>query len=114
MAALALAAACTLLGAASRRPPILEVVYDGYEGPGKGKHIVLVSGDEEYRSEEAVVAAGQDPRQAPTAFNVPCCCRRSGHPARSTQTTQTSAWRRHQDGRPDDLFSRSRSCRTSR
>jgi hypothetical protein len=28
------------------------VVYPGAEGPGKGKHIVLVSGDEEYRSEE--------------------------------------------------------------
>ena len=26
----------------------------GREGPGKGKHIVLVSGDEEYRSEEAL------------------------------------------------------------
>src|SRR5947209_5805042 len=30
------------------------VVYEGTEGPGKGKHIVLVSGDEEYRSEEAL------------------------------------------------------------
>jgi len=30
------------------------VVYEGGEGPGKGKHIVLVSGDEEYRSEEAL------------------------------------------------------------
>ena len=30
------------------------VVYDGYEGPGEGKHIVFVSGDEEYRSEEAL------------------------------------------------------------
>ncbi|HEV3080887.1 MAG TPA: ThuA domain-containing protein [Gemmataceae bacterium] len=30
------------------------VVYDGFTGPGKGKHIVLVSGDEEYRSEEAL------------------------------------------------------------
>lgn len=30
------------------------VVYDGAEGPGNGKHIVLVSGDEEYRSEEAL------------------------------------------------------------
>jgi type 1 glutamine amidotransferase len=30
------------------------VVYDGFAGPGKGKHIVLVSGDEEYRSEEAL------------------------------------------------------------
>jgi type 1 glutamine amidotransferase len=30
------------------------VVYEGGEGPGKGKHIVLISGDEEYRSEEAL------------------------------------------------------------
>jgi len=30
------------------------VVYEGREGPGMGKHIVLVSGDEEYRSEEAL------------------------------------------------------------
>jgi type 1 glutamine amidotransferase len=30
------------------------VVYEGKEGPGKGKHIVLISGDEEYRSEEAL------------------------------------------------------------
>jgi type 1 glutamine amidotransferase len=29
------------------------VVYEG-DGPGKGKHIVLVSGDEEYRSEETL------------------------------------------------------------
>lgn len=28
--------------------------FEGDEGPGKGKHIVLVSGDEEYRSEEAL------------------------------------------------------------
>jgi hypothetical protein len=28
------------------------VVYEGGDGPGKGKHIVLISGDEEYRSEE--------------------------------------------------------------
>ena len=34
----------------------LYVVYEGDEGPGKGKHIVLVSGDEEYRSEEALPA----------------------------------------------------------
>jgi hypothetical protein len=27
---------------------------EGKEGPGKGKHIVLISGDEEYRSEEAL------------------------------------------------------------
>lgn len=30
------------------------VLYEGKQGPGKGKHIVLVSGDEEYRSEEGV------------------------------------------------------------
>jgi hypothetical protein len=30
------------------------VVYEGGDGPGKGKHIVLVSGDEEYRSEETL------------------------------------------------------------
>src|SRR5262245_17905675 len=30
------------------------VVYKGGDGPGKGKHVVLVSGDEEYRSEEAL------------------------------------------------------------
>lgn len=32
------------------------VTYAGGEGPGKGKHIVLLSGDEEYRSEEALPA----------------------------------------------------------
>ncbi len=35
------------------------VRYDGSDGPGKGKHIVLVSGDEEYRSEEALPMLGQ-------------------------------------------------------
>ena len=28
------------------------VVYEGKDGPGKGKHIVFVTGDDEYRSEE--------------------------------------------------------------
>jgi type 1 glutamine amidotransferase len=35
------------------------VVYEGTSGPGKGKHIVLVSGDEEYRSEEALPQLGK-------------------------------------------------------
>jgi hypothetical protein len=35
-------------------PPGPWLVLEGTEGPGKGKHIVLVSGDEEYRSEEAL------------------------------------------------------------
>jgi len=30
------------------------LVFEGRRGPGQGKHIVLVSGDEEYRSEEAL------------------------------------------------------------
>src|SRR4051794_7677418 len=30
------------------------VVFDGAEGPGRGKQVVLISGDEEYRSEEAL------------------------------------------------------------
>ncbi len=35
------------------------VVYQGREGEGKGKHIVLISGDEEYRSEEALPQLGK-------------------------------------------------------
>jgi type 1 glutamine amidotransferase len=35
------------------------VVYDGFDGPGKGKHIVLVSGDEEYRTEEGFPQMGK-------------------------------------------------------
>jgi len=30
------------------------VVYEGEKGPGKGKHIVFLAGDEEYRSEEGL------------------------------------------------------------
>jgi len=30
------------------------LVFEGGDGPGKGKHIVLISGDQEYRSEEAI------------------------------------------------------------
>ena len=35
------------------------VVYEGGDGPGKGKHIVLVAGDDEYRSEEACPMLGK-------------------------------------------------------
>jgi hypothetical protein len=35
------------------------VTFDGFEGPGKGKHIVLISGDKEYRSEEALPQLGK-------------------------------------------------------
>lgn len=30
------------------------VVYEGQKGPGKGKHLVFLTGDEEYRSEEGL------------------------------------------------------------
>jgi hypothetical protein len=44
------------LGAFSHRAHAAEagIVFEGDAGPGKGKHIVLVSGDEEYRSEQAL------------------------------------------------------------
>ena len=35
------------------------VVYEGKEGPGKGKHIVLIAGDDEYRSEELIPQMGK-------------------------------------------------------
>lgn len=44
-------------------PPALRaadhVVYAGGEGPGAGKHVVLLAGDEEYRSEEAMPMLAQ-------------------------------------------------------
>ncbi|MBI2826602.1 MAG: ThuA domain-containing protein [Planctomycetia bacterium] len=48
----ALSLATTLVGVAAADDRW--VVFPGGEGPGKGKHIVLVSGDEEYRSEEGL------------------------------------------------------------
>jgi type 1 glutamine amidotransferase len=35
------------------------VVYEGREGAGKGKHVVLIAGDEEYRSEEMLPQLGK-------------------------------------------------------
>lgn len=35
------------------------LVFEGKEGPGKGKHVVLISGDEEYRSEESLPMLGK-------------------------------------------------------
>ena len=35
------------------------LVFEGKKGPGKGKHVVLVSGDEEYRSEETMPMLGK-------------------------------------------------------
>ncbi len=35
------------------------LTYSGQSGPGVGKRIILISGDEEYRSEEAMPMLGQ-------------------------------------------------------
>jgi len=35
------------------------ITYEGKDGPGKGKHIVLIAGDEEYRSEEGLPMLGK-------------------------------------------------------
>jgi hypothetical protein len=50
----ALAAALVLLVSHFATAAEPSVHFQGGEGPGKGKHIVLISGDEEYRSEEAL------------------------------------------------------------
>ena len=46
---LSLATAATVATAAP-------LVYQGTDGPGKGKHIVFLAGDHEYRSEESLPA----------------------------------------------------------
>src|SRR3954451_12961629 len=43
-----------LFCAVTARAQQLSVTYEGKDGPGKGKHIVFLSGDEEYRSEEGL------------------------------------------------------------
>lgn len=45
---------CTTIPGLARGAEPEWVTYEGKEGAGKGKHVVLVSGDEEYRSEEAL------------------------------------------------------------
>jgi hypothetical protein len=43
-----------LLAPCARAADEAWITFPGGEGPGKGKHVVLVSGDDEYRSEEAL------------------------------------------------------------
>src|ERR1700742_4161418 len=50
----ALLAAASLWSFTAARAADPWIVIEGQSGPGKGKHVVLVSGDEEYRSEEAL------------------------------------------------------------
>ena len=56
LARIAFVTACILLNSSgpSRADDSTSLVIEGGVGPGNGKHIVLVSGDEEYRSEEAL------------------------------------------------------------
>lgn len=42
---------CLLAGQVMAEPGL---VFQGGQGPGKGKHIVLLAGDEEYRSEDSI------------------------------------------------------------
>ncbi len=51
--------ALTLLAPTQAGDSPLWVTYAGGDGPGKGKQVVLVSGDEEYRSEEALPQLGK-------------------------------------------------------
>ena len=51
----ALVGSLALSGSAVAQNPHL-VVYEGSRGPGAGKHIVLLAGDHEYRSEESLPA----------------------------------------------------------
>ena len=51
LAALAVALLCVAAGRPDDQPWL---VFEGAGGPGKGKRIVLLSGDEEYRSEETM------------------------------------------------------------
>ncbi len=48
---ISVAAISTTLAAPGQNP---WVVYGGGEGPGKGKHIVFITGEESYRSEESM------------------------------------------------------------
>ena len=54
----AVAAAATFSTPTPQDNPHL-VVYEGTEGPGVGRHIVLIAGDHEYRSEELLPALGR-------------------------------------------------------
>ncbi len=51
--------ACLCLGPMVSAEEPLWVTYEGKSGAGTGKHIVLISGDEEYRSEEALPQLGK-------------------------------------------------------
>ncbi len=49
-----LASLILLAGSISAEPVMDRLVIEGYENPGLGRHVVLVAGDDEYRSEETM------------------------------------------------------------
>jgi len=51
--------ALALLLAASALAQESPLVFSGGRGPGRGKHVVLIAGDQEYRSEESMPALAQ-------------------------------------------------------
>ncbi len=56
---LSLFALCLPLASAPGSAADPWITLEGGDGPGKGKHVVLISGDEEYRSEEALLQLGK-------------------------------------------------------
>ena len=92
-----------VLGAGAAEPEW--VVYEGYDAPGYGRHVVLVSGDEEYRSEEAFSQLGkilaqrqgfkctvlfaQDPAK-PRPPPAPRCGAQNRHPLRRRRSSSSS------------------------
>ncbi len=49
-----------ILSAQSSADSPLWLSYSGEDGPGRGKHIVLIAAEQEYRSEQSDAHAGQD------------------------------------------------------
>jgi len=58
-AALCLVTQLALAPSVFAEDPAQWVTYPGGEGPGAGKHVVIVSGDDEYRSEESMPQLGK-------------------------------------------------------
>ena len=54
-----IARALPFLLAASALAQQSPLIYPGGHGPGRGKHLVLIAGDQEYRSEESIPALAQ-------------------------------------------------------
>ena len=69
----------------SPSPPTQPVVLEGKDGPGKGKHIVLISGDQEYRSEETIPQLAKILAEAPR-LQVHRAVHARPRTARSTRT----------------------------